>query len=149
VWRYQPKSVAQAVRMGQSAVRATVLEVRQTDDLVVSVQAEPGEQDRVPSQAIVFRTEETFKGAPGAIFTLFRTGTDVSGIADDPAYQVGQQYVMILDGQRDDGRQVALSPEGRYLVDGGVVRTFSTVAGVARVNGMPYDQFQRIIRRIA
>ncbi|MFD1542807.1 hypothetical protein [Nonomuraea guangzhouensis] len=110
VWRYQPRSVAQAVRMGTSVVRATVLETKQAEDLVVNAQAEPGGQDRVPTQAITLRTDETFKGAPGAVFTLFRTGTDASGIVDDPAYQVGQQYVMILDGRRADGRQVALSP---------------------------------------
>ena len=39
--------------------------------------------------------------------------------------------------------------EGRYLVDGGVVRTFSAIPGVARANGMSYDDFQRILRQNA
>ncbi|WP_327582305.1 hypothetical protein OHA25_41125 [Nonomuraea sp. NBC_00507] len=149
VWHYQPKSVAQAVRMGKAIVRATVTDVRQADDLVVSAQGEPGEADKVPTQAITVSVDETIKGATAGTFTLFRTGTDAAGIADDPSYQVGQQYVLILDGQRDDGRQVVLSPEGRYLINAGAVHTFSQIPGVNRINGMSYDEFRALIGRHA
>ncbi|MEU7839235.1 hypothetical protein [Nonomuraea sp. NPDC049129] len=149
IWRSQPRSLSQAVRMGSAVVRATVTEVRQADDLVVGAQAEPGGVDRVPTQAITLRTDETLKGSADETVTLFRTGDDASGIADDPAYQIGQQYVLILDGKRTDGRQVVLSPEGRYLLDGGVVRTFSTVPGVARLNGTQQDAFLAQVRRHA
>lgn len=145
-WRYRAGSVRQAARMGSKAVRATVVNVRPGADIVVPAAGEPGGVNRIPTRAVTFRTVERLKGRTPATFTVFQTGSATANIDDDPAYSAGQQYVLILKGKRADGRNVLLSPEGRYLVSGSTVRTFSEVPGVAKVNGMTYTEFRSLIR---
>jgi hypothetical protein len=147
VWRYHPTSAPQAARMGDSVVRATVTSVRQGPDIVKSAPAEPGGVTRVPTQSITLRTDETLKGHAARTFTIFRTGSATLSTSGDPAYQAGEQYVLVLKGKRADGRRVLLSPEGRYRVTGGSVQAISDTPGVAKVNGMSYTDFRSLIRR--
>lgn len=146
VWHNTPTSVDEAVDLGAVVVRATVMGVQQAPDIVVPAQGEPGGVDRVPTQAITFKTHESLKGSVTSTFTVFRTGGPNTIVAGDPEYAVGQQYVLILDVQRPDGRWVLVSPEGRYQVRAGKVFATSEVPGVAAVNGKSYDSFRSLVR---
>jgi hypothetical protein len=85
--------------------------------------------------------QDSYKGASSKTITLFHTGDGNHSLKDDPAYSVGEQYVLFLSEQRADGRWVVTSPEGRHLVSNGTVRNFSERPAVAAKNGMGLDAF--------
>ncbi|MGH3712645.1 MAG: hypothetical protein ACRDT4_04180 [Micromonosporaceae bacterium] len=145
VWHNQPTSVDQAVDMAVVVVRGTVIDVRQAAEIVVPAQGEPGGVDRVPTQAVTFRSSELFKGSVPATFTVFRTGGPGVSVEGDPGYRTGQQYVLALGSQRTDGRWVLVSPEGRYQLRAGNVYAISDVPGVAKVNGESYERFRTTV----
>jgi hypothetical protein len=145
IWHNTPTSVDEAVDMGAVVVRGTVVRVEQAPDIVVPAKGEPGGVDRVPTQAITFKAQETLKGSVTSTFTVFRTGDAKTVVAGDPEYAVGQQYVLVLDVQRPDGRWVLVSPEGRFHVRSGKVHAVSEIPGVAAVNGKSYDSFRSMV----
>jgi hypothetical protein len=146
IWHNTPTSLGEAVGMGAVVVRATVTGVEQAADLVVPAKGEPGNVDRIPTQKITFKAQETLKGSVTSAFTVFRTGGPNTIIAGDPEYAVGQQYVLILDVQRPDGRWVLVSPEGRYQIRAGKVFATSEVPGVAALSGKSYDSFRSLVK---
>lgn len=146
VWHNTPTSVSEAVDMGAVVVRATVTGITQAPDIVIPAKGEPDGVDRVPTQAITLRTQETLKGSVTSTFTVFRTGGPNTIVVGDPAYAVGQQYVLILDVQRPDGRWVLVSPEGRYQVRNGKVYATSEIPGVAAVNNKSYSEFRSLVQ---
>ncbi|HEX6076733.1 MAG TPA: hypothetical protein VFZ32_15895 [Micromonosporaceae bacterium] len=146
VWHNTPTSLAEAVDLGAVVVRATVVGVQQAPDIAVPAKGEPGGVDRVPTQAITFKAQETLKGSVASTFTVFRTGGPNVIVAGDPAYAVGQQYVLVLDVRRPDGRWVLVSPEGRFQIRAGKVFATSEVPGVAAVSGKSYDSFRSLVR---
>lgn len=143
IWHNTPTSIDEAVAMGSVVVRGTVVRVEQADDIVVPVEGD--EVDRIPTQAITFRAQETLKGSVTSTFTVFRTGGGTTIVDGDPEYAVGQQYVLVLDSQRPDGRWVLVSPEGRFHVRSGKVFAVSEIPSVAAVNGRSYDSFRSMV----
>ena len=115
VWYYTPQSVQEAYQLSTVAVLATVTQIEQTPDLVVLAQGEPEGVDRVPNQTITLAVNETFKGVGSKTIQVFHTGDAVRWADGDPAYAVGEQYVLFLL-PREDGRYVLVAPEGRYAV---------------------------------
>jgi hypothetical protein len=147
VWAYQPRTVAEAVRMGGTVVEATVTGVRAGTDIVTPAAGEEGGAARTPTQSVSFATDQTLKGHVASSFTLARTGGSGMSVAGDPAYRVGQKYLLILaPDKRSDGQRVLLSPEGRYALTESGVRTPSTVPAVASVNGTSYQHLRDLVR---
>lgn len=146
-WKNRPATPLQAFALGNIAVRATVASVEQADPITVAVPGEPGGVDTVATQRITFRTNEVLKGRLGDTFAVFRTGDAATSLEGDPAYAVGEEYVLFLDEQRPDGRHVLVSPEGRYAVEGGTVRAISERPGVAAVSGLSYESFRATLQR--
>ncbi|MGH3647232.1 MAG: hypothetical protein ACRDTM_08655 [Micromonosporaceae bacterium] len=145
VWHHHPTSVNEAVDLAAVVVTATVINVRRAPDIVVPAEAEPGGVDRIATEAVTVRTTEVFKGTAPRVLTVFRTGGTGITVEGEPGYRVGQQYVLMLSGQRADGRWVLVSPEGRYQLRAGKVYAVSTVPGVATVNGRSYEQFRSTV----
>lgn len=145
VWHHNPTSVEEAIDLGSVVVRATVVKVQRAGEIVVPAPAEPGGVDRIATETVMLRTREVFKGSVPATFVVFRTGGPGITVEGDPAYRVGQQYVLVLSSQRPDGRWVLVSPEGRYQIRSGKVYAISDQPGVAKVNGRSYDAFRTTV----
>ena len=147
VWYNNPGSVREAYDLGSAAVLATVGKIEQAPDIVVPASGEPEGVDRVPNQSVSLKVDEVLKGdmRSGGTLELFHTGTSDRWADGDPAYAVGEQYVLFLTA-RDDGRWVVVSPEGRYSVRAGAVWPASDRPGVAATSGMSLDQFKAILK---
>jgi hypothetical protein len=143
VWAHQPQTVREAYKLASNAVLATVTDAQH---IVVPAHGEPTGIDQVQNQRITLSIRETFKGTLSGTFTLFHTGTNDTSLNGDPAYAVGEQYILFTDAQRDDGRYVLVSPEGRYQVRDGRIYAASDKPAVARVNGISLDAFRALLR---
>jgi hypothetical protein len=141
VWANQTASAKDAYNLGTLAVRATVVKVEQAADITVPAAGEPNNVSAIPNQTITLAVQDSYKGATSKTITVFHTGDGNHSLKDDPAYSVGEQYVLFLSEQRADGRWVVTSPEGRHLVSNGTVRNFSERPAVAAKNGMGLDAF--------
>lgn len=67
-----------------------------------------GGEDRIPTQRIAFDVSRVLRGSIDSSFDLFRTGNAEYVLEGDPAYRVGQTYVLFLT-PREDG-STAWSP---------------------------------------
>lgn len=123
--------------MARAIVLAEVIAVEQGKDLVVSVEGELNDQDRVPTQRVTLRVIKAYKGGSKAneTLTLFQTGgmkaeapASDSGkeleshapqviLEGDPLYAMGEKYLLMLEAG-PNGMQRTISPEGRYLQQG-------------------------------
>jgi hypothetical protein len=123
VWAFQPKTMDEAVRGAELVVRARITSVQPGDDIVVKL---PSEEHRTYTQVVGLQVVAAYKGAAsvGSTLSLFQNGGYNPAIraeeffADDPAYRVGDEYVLLLrKGFR--GLWIVVSPEGRYLLGPG------------------------------
>ena len=116
-WHFHPTTLAEAQEQASAIITAQVVAVVQAADLVVPVAGEPNGEDRVPTQRITVEVLDALKGNVGQTLTLFRTGTDSTGIEGDPAYQVGETYVLFVQPKEDEaGSYRLIAPEGRFRV---------------------------------
>jgi hypothetical protein len=145
VWYHQPATLREAFALGRIAVLGTVTEVAQAQPIVVSARGEPSGVDAVPTQTITFSTNAVLKGHVANTFTVFHTGQAAIALNGDPPYAVGQQYVLFLATQRPDGRYVIVSPEGRYAVENGVIRTVSDRPAFTALNGLSLARFEDLL----
>jgi len=78
----------------------------------------PNGEDRVPTQRITVNVEKVYRGqaAKGQTLVLFQTGGGSTGFSeDDPAYQPGERYALLLVPGPNSMLRV-ISPEGRYRI---------------------------------
>ncbi len=116
-WHFHPTSLAEAQEQASAIITAQVVAVEAAADIVVPVTGEPNDEDRVPTQRITVAVLDVLKGNVGQTLTLFRTGTDSTGIEGDPAYQVGETYVLFVQPKEDEaGSYRLIAPEGRFRV---------------------------------
>ena len=116
-WHFHPTALAEAQERASAIITAQVMAVTQAADLVVPVAGEPNGEDRVPTQRITVEVLDALKGNVGQTLTLFRTGTDSTGIEGDPAYKVGETYVLFMQPKEDEaGSYRLIAPEGRFRV---------------------------------
>lgn len=108
VWYYNPMTLAEVAKLASNIVVAKVVAVDEGEDLWVA-------GERVPTQTIAFETGKALKGETSAVIELFHTGDDHFVLDGDPAYHVGETYVLFLT-QREDGKYLVVSPEGRYRI---------------------------------
>lgn len=136
-WANSPKSLKEAHAIAKTIVLAEVIAVEQGDDLVVPVDGELNDEDRVPTQRVTLNVIKSYKGGDKTIdtVTLFQTGgvqtqapTSDNGkelesnaaqviLEGDPLYVIGEQYLLMLE-DGPNGMQRTISPEGRYLLQG-------------------------------
>lgn len=134
-WANSPKSLKEAHAIAKTIVLAEVIAVEQGDDLVVPVDGELNDEDRVPTQRVTLNVIKSYKGGAKTIdtVTLFQTGgvqtqvpTSDNGkelesnaaqviLEGDPLYVIGEQYLLMLE-DGPNGMQRTISPEGRYLL---------------------------------
>lgn len=134
-WANSPKSLKEAHAIAKTIVLAEVIAVEQGDDLVVPVDGELNDEDRVPTQRVTLNVIKSYKGGDKTIdtVTLFQTGgvqtqvpTSDNGkelesnaaqviLEGDPLYVIGEQYLLMLE-DGPNGMQRTISPEGRYLL---------------------------------
>ena len=151
-WAFHPKSLREARERAQSIVLAEVVSVAAGPDIVSKVPAEPNGEARLPTQRITVSVLKSYKGSAtaGQQLTLFQTGGTrqntapmiVNGkelpsnvqqviLEGDPQYQVGEQYLLLLEGGPDNTLR-PVSPEGRYRVENGTNLTPMVQGEVAR-----------------
>lgn len=121
VWEFYPKSFREARDKATLIVLAEVVKVERGPDAVVQVKGLPNDEDRVPMQHVTVKVAKTYRGqaVTGETVTLAQTGGgDVGFSDDDPAYQVGERYVLFLRPGRPSLYRI-ISPEGRYRVTAG------------------------------
>ncbi len=145
VWAFQPKSFGEVVNKAQVIVEAQVVAINKGPDIVVPVQAEPTGKVAIPTQHITIQVLKADKGAisAGQQLTVFHTGgpsnipagppagsgkgdpnaapppdvqVNAMMLDDDPAYQVGERYFMLMEAG-PDGTLRPVSPEGRYHIN--------------------------------
>lgn len=113
-WVHGGKDIAGTSAAATVIVRARVKSIREGESLKT-----PSAQDvaPLPTQVIGFETLKAIKGSPGTTFELFKTGTQTKWLEDDPAYQLGETYLLFLE-KRPDGRFIPLGPDGRMKLGG-------------------------------
>jgi hypothetical protein len=145
VWAFQPKNFGEVVNKAQVVVEAQVVAVNKGPDIVMPVQAEPSGKVAIPTQHITVQVLKADKGAvsAGQQLTVFHTGgptnvptdppagagkgdpnaapppsvqVNVLMLDDDPAYQVGERYFLLMEAG-PDGTLRPVSPEGRYHIN--------------------------------
>jgi hypothetical protein len=112
-WVNNPRSLQEAVNLSSEIVVATVTDISAGDAIEIS--AEGG--GPIPTQRISFDVQRGIKGTleAGTSFVLFQNGNEANRFDEDPSYQVGGRYLMLLS-PREDGTYLAISPAGRYEV---------------------------------
>jgi hypothetical protein len=116
-WLFHPNSLGEARKQASAIITAQVVAVEQAADIVVPVEGEPNGEDRVPTQRITVAVLQALKGNLSQTITLFRTGTDSMAIEGDPAYQVGETYLLFVQPREDEaGIYRIIAPEGRFRV---------------------------------
>lgn len=121
-WHDRPATLEEAMDRSQAVVVGRIAEIRAGSDIVVGVKGLPGDVDRIPTQRILVAVERVLAGKmTSKVFELFRTGNEVFTLAEDPAYAVGERYVLFLTRKEGTTFRI-ISPEGRLLIgDGGLV----------------------------
>lgn len=141
VWWSQPETLVEARKLSSAIVVARVEAISANADIVVSITA--GEEDRIPNQNVRLQVQRVLFGEAADSIDLFHTGNDEYVLAGDPAYKVGQRYVLFIT-PREDGTFRVISPEGRYMVGKtGLVpmseKSFSKFLSGARVGDLVRD----------
>ena len=111
-WTERPDSVEEMTSQARAVVRARVEGVNAGEDLLVPEPTLPGGVDRIPTQRVDFTSIEVLSGTIPASFTLFKTGNATFQLEGDPAYVVGEEYVLFVE-PREDGTFIPVAPDGR------------------------------------
>lgn len=145
VWAYNPKSLGELKSLAKDIVMGKVVKVEKGRDIVHNIKGEP-KPVRIPTQTITFEVTKSFKGVPaGTRVQIFKTGDGNFRIADDPAYEVGKEYLLFLKPQGGTGKSLVVSPAGRYQVEGGKLRSVTEEGLGARFDGFSVQSFvQRV-----
>jgi len=138
IWYHNPRSLSELAGLSSAVVVARVVGIYDAPDIVVPAALEGGEH-RVPNQRIAFEVERNLAGRIDRGFDLFHTGNDEFVLEDDPAYAIGESYVLFVR-PRDDGSYLVVSPEGRYRVtkEGLEAASHQEFAGVLARGGIEF-----------
>jgi hypothetical protein len=119
-WKDTPKSLREAGSSSDQTVVGTVVSVAAGDPYKAAADGLPGGSVETPTQNITIRIDRSVKGNAkgGQQITVQRLG-DAQGcyrVGGDPAYQQGQQVLLLL--QRGSGGKPShpLGAAGRYTV---------------------------------
>ena len=119
-WEHKPQNLAQAKGLSDQIVLGTVRGAQPGQPYTSEVAGEPGGTVIYPTQNVTVRVDEAIKGPAreGGVVTIERAG-DSEGchrVAGDPPYEVGQQYVLLLENGRGGRPGHVISPAGRLQV---------------------------------
>jgi len=122
-WAFRPDSLKELADNAPLAVTATVAGVEPGEPLIASEDVGEPDEPSIPTQRIVFDVEEILYGSAPAQLVLLKTGSADTWIDDDPPYQVGERYLLLLtESTSQPGLYVPPAPDGRMLVVDGVVQ---------------------------
>lgn len=119
-WRNTPENLNQAKGLADQIIVGTAQGASAAEPYTAKVPDEPGGQVETPVQNVTIRVDQTVKGSAraGGVVTIQRLG-DAAGcfrVAGDPAYQEGQQYLLLLENGPGGRPPRPIAPEGRYAV---------------------------------
>ncbi len=125
VYRFRPKTFREGRDKAPLIVLADIAAVERGPDHVTRLPNEPNGEARVPTQRVTLTILKVYRGqaTTGQRLTLAQTGGTTDDYPyprfaeDNPRYQQGERYVLMLEeaGQPDLLRIIA--PEGRYRLD--------------------------------
>lgn len=112
VWEERPESIEDMAALSTAVVEAEVVEIERGPDLY------PQEHDdadyAIPTERVELRVLEEIAGSAPTTLTLFKTGSSSVYPEYDPAYAVGEQYVLFVrPREADDGTWLVVAPDGR------------------------------------
>ena len=76
-WRFAPQSTAELDQLANEVVVGKVVNIRRGNDIVVKVDGEPGNVDRIPTEVVTLQVDQNIKGNPGGQVEVFHTGLSV------------------------------------------------------------------------
>ncbi len=117
VWYHNPRTLGEVAALSSKIVVAEVASVVDSADIVVRMAGMPNDEHRVPTQRIGLNLKGALKGEMPSTFDLFHTGNESFALDRDPAYAVGEKYILFLT-EREDGTYLVVSPEGRFKING-------------------------------
>jgi hypothetical protein len=113
-WDYRPEGLPDLVDASPAVVMAQVEDVH-GGDLIVGQPADgQGAPFTAPTQRIDLHVTETVQGQVPENFTLFKLGEPGVQPDGDPAYQVGERYLLFVRPRLNDDR-TAPNPDGTYI----------------------------------
>lgn len=142
VWYYNPQSLRELSGLASAVVVATVAGVYDAADIVVPVEGLEDGESRIPNQRVLFRTDRLLNGKVEREFDLFHTGNDEFVLDGDPAYEIGETYVLFLR-PREDGSYLVVSPQGRYEVTAEGLEPMTEIGFAALMRGSDVDSLAR------
>lgn len=76
-WRFAPQNLMELDQLANEVVVGKVVNIRRGNDIVMKVDGEPGNVDRIPTEIVTLQLEQALKGSPGQQVEVFHTGLSV------------------------------------------------------------------------
>jgi hypothetical protein len=73
-WRFAPQNLGEMDQMANEVVVGRVTNIRRGNDIMLTVDGEPGNMDRIPTEIVTMQVEQKLKGTPGQQIEIFHTG---------------------------------------------------------------------------
>lgn len=147
VWYHNPRTLLELNKLASAVVVARVSGVYEGAEIVVPAKGLDNDEHRVPTQRIAFDVERSVRGELEGTFDLFHTGSEDFVLAGDPAYQVGETYLLFVM-PREDGSYLVVSPEGRYRLGRKGLEPVSTRSFAPMLGGTSVDAVASDLRQI-
>ena len=171
-WKDRPDTIMQAKELADQIVLAKVSKVQRADDLVVKAPGEPGDEDRIAIEVVTITVEKMYKGQKQGLIRMFHTGLSAGPhvkarqvppeqqpqsvvlLEDDPPYQVGERYVLLLrDGpnvtveRQSVKTKAVISPEGRYrITERNEIEPVTERGFAGELKGKKLEELERLLQ---
>lgn len=118
-WAERPDSVGELVENAVVVAEAEVVAIEAGDPLVSLDPSDPGgAASEIPTLEVTFATISEIDGEIASTFTVEKTGSEYRHLEGDPAYVIGERYVLFLRPKADDpSLWLVTSPDGRILLE--------------------------------
>lgn len=119
-WDFRPDDLGELTEESKAVVVAEVESIRQGEPMVAS-SASAEDPIVIPTELVELRVAELIEGELPERFTLYKLGQGDLQPSGDPAYAVGERYLLFvrrrleddLDSPHPDGTYIAVAPDGR------------------------------------
>lgn len=140
-WAFNPASMDQLKAKATDIVVGKVVKVDKGDDIILSPKGEP-EAQHIPTQVVTFEVTEALKGDTiGQQITIFRTGGEDLTLEGDPAYTVGNEYLLFLRPQNGSNHYLVVAPAGRFEVANGRLQPVVEKGFGSQYKGLALNDF--------
>jgi hypothetical protein len=148
VWANKPQSIKELKSLSDLIAYGKVVKVEKGTDIVHYIKGEE-QPYRIPTQIITFEITKKLKGVKvGTQVKVFKTGDSSFRIADDPAYEVGKEYMLFLQKRPGTDDYLVVAPAGRYSVINNKLQAVTKQGLGAKLNGLSVQSIDQQVQSV-